>query len=312
MTKREIDICICTFQRPHILETLQSIAAMKANPDWAIHVIIADNDETPSSRKMIEAKQEAFPYPLTYIHAPSRNISIARNACLDKAKAPLVAFIDDDEIVSQNWLVEMVTRMEDTKAQAILGPVKAIYQDQCPTWIKEGDYHSNYPAYVDGKITTGYTGNLLFNQTAKPFKNKRFRLELGQTGGEDSMFFKEAYLAGAKIEYAPRAFVTEVIPHERATFSWLAQRRFREGQTHGMMIQEVESRNPFTAIKNIALAAAKSGFSFLVAPFFLPWRHRMNFWLFRGAMHAGVVAHLVGKNTLVQYGHNLKETTKSV
>jgi hypothetical protein len=32
-----------------------------------------------------------------YVHAPARNISIARNACLDAADAPLIAFIDDDE-----------------------------------------------------------------------------------------------------------------------------------------------------------------------------------------------------------------------
>ncbi len=312
MTKCEIDICICTFQRPHIVETLKSIAAMQIDPDWSLRVIIADNDETPSSKATIMPLEKELPFALIYIHAPARNISIARNACLDAAKAPLVAFIDDDEIVDENWLGEMLARLDATNADAVIGPVKAIYQESCPRWVKEGDYHSRAAVYVDGKIVTGYTANVLFDQTAKPFKDKRFRLELGRTGGEDSTFLKEAYLDGAKIEYAANAIVTEIIPHERTTFSWLAKRRFREGQTHGLMLQEMQKASAVHAFKNTGVAAAKAAISWLAAPFFFPWKHRMYFWLLRGIMHAGVASHLCGKATLVQYGENMQETMDGV
>ena len=306
MSKREIDICICTFQRPHIVETLKSLAAMNIDPDWSLRAIIADNDETSSSKESVEEAAKSLPFPLTYLHAPARNISIARNACLDESKALLVAFIDDDEIVEKNWLAEMLQRLDETNAHAVIGPVKAIYEENCPDWVKEGDYHSRAAVYVKDEIITGYTANVLFDQTSKPFKDRRFRLELGQTGGEDSTFLKAAYKDGAKIEYAENAMITEVIPHNRTTFKWLLNRRFREGQTHGMMLVE-EQQNP---IKSIALAAAKSAFSFIVAPFFILQKHRMNFWLFRGAMHAGVVSHLLGKATLIQYGHD-EETNKA-
>ena len=200
--KREIDICICTFQRPHITETLQSIAKMNIHDDVAVRVIIADNDETPSSQARVEENAKALPFPLVYIHAPARNISIARNACLDAAKANLVIFIDDDEVVDKNWLNAFLDRMDQTGADALIGPVKAIYLPSCPQWIIDGDFHSREAVYKNGEVVTGYTANLIFDQTAKAFKGKRFRVELGQSGGEDSCFLKEAYEAGAKLEYA--------------------------------------------------------------------------------------------------------------
>ena len=41
---------------------------------------------------------------ISYIHAPARNISIARNACVEAATGKWIAFIDDDELASENWL----------------------------------------------------------------------------------------------------------------------------------------------------------------------------------------------------------------
>jgi len=310
MTNREIDICVCTFRRPHIVQTLNSLAAMNTNADWSLRAIVADNDEIPSTKETIEAVAKNFPFPLIYIHAPARNISIARNACLDNAKAPLVAFIDDDEIVDESWLIEIVKRLDETKADAVIGPVKAIYEDNCPDWVRKGDYLSREAVYVNGEICTGYTANVLFDQTSMPFKGQRFLIELGQTGGEDSAFLKSAYQKGAKIEYAPNALITEVIPDERTKFMWLARRRFREGQTHGMMMNESSANGFFSLFKNIVKAAGKSLVCFAIAPFFIFKRHKFNFWIFRGCMHAGAVSYLFGRPTLILYGQQNNSTAK--
>ena len=311
MTKREIDICICTFQREHILETLKSIDQMNMDPNWFLRVIVADNDETPSSKEAVEAFAQNLSFPVTYTHAPARNISIARNACLNESKAALVAFIDDDEIADKKWLKEMLSKIDASKADAVLGHVKAIYLEDCPQWIIDGDFYSHSATYVRGEITTGYSGNLLLNQISEPFKGRRFSLELGQTGGEDSSFLKNAYRAGAKIEYAPNAIVSEIIPSERTTLSWLLRRRFRAGQTHGMMLEETTGKSFSAKVKNILLASAKSCISISAAPFFILKKHRFYFWICRAVMHAGVVAHLIGKATLVQYGQDSKEPSKS-
>src|SRR5262249_43890547 len=81
-----IDICVCTYRRAQVVETLRSLGRLDREPDWAIRVIVVDNDETPSAFELAEATAREMALTLTYVHAPARNISIARNAGLNAAK----------------------------------------------------------------------------------------------------------------------------------------------------------------------------------------------------------------------------------
>ena len=94
-TARDVDVCVCTFRRASVSDLLASLAKLET-PGWRVRVIVADNDDQPSARETVESAFAAFRLDGRYIHAPARNISVARNACLDAAQAPLVAFIDDD------------------------------------------------------------------------------------------------------------------------------------------------------------------------------------------------------------------------
>ncbi|TIX15341.1 MAG: glycosyltransferase, partial [Mesorhizobium sp.] len=80
---RSIDICVCTFRRPELADTLRSIAAMDRPAGFEIGVVVADNDDQPSAQALVKALAQELKLPIRYRHAPARNISIARNACLD-------------------------------------------------------------------------------------------------------------------------------------------------------------------------------------------------------------------------------------
>ena len=116
----------------HVTATLYSISLLAVEPTWIIRVIVADNDETPSALDIVEATARDCSLSVTYLHAPGRNISGARNACLDAATAPLVAFIDDDEVASPEWLAALVGTLEISNADVVLGPVQAVYRQTVP------------------------------------------------------------------------------------------------------------------------------------------------------------------------------------
>jgi len=288
-----IDIGLCTYRRVHVAETLRSLARLALPPDWKIRVIVADNDDTQAARELIEKTARENALDLTYIHAPAHNISVARNACLDAATAPLLAFIDDDEIADPAWLKALAAALDIEQADAVLGPVRAIYGPDCPDWIIDGDYFSTNPVWSADKIKTGYCGNVLLRRTSPALQNLRFREELGRTGGEDSVFFAALYCAGGKIAYAPEAVVTEIVPAARANFAWLLRRRFRTGRTHGLMLLQETGNCPFARVKNILLASGKFLFCLLLAAPNLIRPARLRFWLLRGALHAGVVVRLM-------------------
>ena len=68
-----IDICICTFRRSFLAQTLGSIAQLD-HDGHAIRIIIADNDHVSSARSLVESLREEVPFPITYLHAPAANI----------------------------------------------------------------------------------------------------------------------------------------------------------------------------------------------------------------------------------------------
>lgn len=289
-----VDICICTFRRPFLAETLRSVAGMGTG-GHDIRVIIADNDHEPTARDLVEAAEAGFPFPITYLHRPAANISIARNGCLDAACADYVAFIDDDEVVTPGWLEALLARAEETRATAVLGPVRAIYDGTAPRWMTEGDFHSTLPVFVNGVIRTGYTCNALLRWQA-PYSALRFDLALGRSGGEDTAFFYRLTGLGGTIAYAPDAVVEEPVPAERASMAWLVRRRLRVGQTHGMQLAG-------SRLAALPIVSAKIGCCLTMAgaTVFSPVHRRRN-WL-RAVMHMGVAAGILGARQAVHYGH---------
>jgi len=299
-----IDICICTYRRPHIVDTLRSVAALTLDDKWQIRVIVADNDKTTAAKPFIEAALIDADLDSLYIHAPEQNISIARNACLDVAKAALVAFIDDDEIVSPQWLSEMMKTLQETRADAVMGPVNALYRPSAPSWIRNGNFHSTLPVMTDGKIVTGGSGNVLMRIDAPAIAGRRFRIDLGKSGGEDSEFFSAISRAGGHIAYAENAIVTEEVPDNRATMGWLIKRRLRYGQTHGLLLLATGSSGVTIRLRHALIAGGKALFSLCMALLSVIKPDQMRFWILRGALHTGVVMHLLGGDTLEIYGRD--------
>ena len=160
----KIDVCVCTFRRPQLAETLRSLGAQRVPPGVAVRIVVADNDHVPSARRVVDALRADLPFELTYVHCPAANISVARNACLDAGEGDFLAFIDDDCIASAGWLAALLAAAEESGADAVLGPVRAIYADAAPGWMRRGDFHSTNPVRVRGEVLTGYTCNVLMRR----------------------------------------------------------------------------------------------------------------------------------------------------
>ena len=293
-----VDICICTFRRKQLAETVRSLDALTVPDGVEIRLIIADNDVSPSAEYLVRRLQAEGRHPILYRHAPAQNISIARNACLDAATADFAAFIDDDETASPGWLVALLAEAEG--ADAVLGPARAVYGPEAPDWMRRGDFHSTLPVWVNGEIRTGYTCNVLLRRASPAVSGRRFALSLGRSGGEDTAYFTGLTRAGGRIAYAEGAVVDDPVPANRATFAWLARRRFRMGQTHGRVV--IGDPRGMALARQVALAAAKAGVSFLVAVATAWSAPRRNRSALRGVMHAGVVSGLLGVTEITQYG----------
>ncbi|SEK87519.1 succinoglycan biosynthesis protein ExoM [Roseovarius azorensis] len=304
-----IEVCVCTYRRPQLRITLETLAALRAPDGFTLSVLVIDNDATPSARPLVDSIAETFPLPLRHVHCPEGNISIARNGALDHCRARYLAFIDDDEIASPDWLCALVEELRHTNADVVLGPVDAVYDETAPSWMRNLAIHSTRPVWVRGIIRAGYTCNVIIDRQAPAVRGRRFDPALGKTGGEDSLFFTEIQEAGGRIGYSERALVLEDVTPERLAYSWLLRRRLRMGQTHGRLLRRKIGTGRF--LGNLAAALAKATYCFGAAVLGGYDTTRRNAALLRGALHIGVLMGLTGMRELELYGAGQPHRAKS-
>ena len=292
-----VDVCICTFRRPQVTETLASVEAARRPENLRMRIIVVDNDDRPTAKSRVTEAAAAMTIPVRYLHIPGANISIARNAALDAADADWIAFLDDDEIAESEWLDTLIARQGATGADAVFGRSKAVYGPDAAAWLRVGDFHSQSPVTRRGTVETGHTCNALLRWNGAPWVGERFDPGRGRSGGEDTEFFFRLRRRGARYAIAPDSIVREAVPADRATLDWLLRRRFRIGQSHA------SSAKGFVAqVRLFGAAGVKSIYCHLRA---LPARRRMEaraFWLMRGRMHLGVCAGCLGLRQRRLYG----------
>lgn len=293
---------ICTYRRDTLGATLASLAGLDLPENVDLSVVIADNDTTPVARTRVTEHARTLPFRVDYLHAPERNISVARNAILDHAEQvdpQFLAFIDDDETVTPGWLKALLACHEDTGCGAVIGPVRADYGPGAPEWMRHGNVHDTEPDIdTEARAHTGYTCNLLLDRSDARLRALRFDLDRGQSGGEDTAYFARYLKAGGQIGFAPAAVVRETVPEDRARLSWLLRRRYRMGQTHGGLI--CEGLGLAGIIRQSVLATAKAGYCLITAA--SPDALKRNRALMRGALHVGAISGCLGGQHLQIYG----------
>ena len=300
MSSPLISVCICTFRRNSVRETIESIARQNVRPEITFEVIVVDNDVEPTARNLVEETAATFEtLDLTYIHAPARNISIARNACLDNAKGTWIAFIDDDEVAIEDWLQNHHDKAVRNNIDLSFGPVVSIYPDHAPDWIREIDLHSI--SVGDRRpILTGHTSNAFFKRQHPAIVSLRFNEERGRSGGEDTQFFHECFLGGATIDETKEAFVYEPVADNRLSLDWLVKNKFRSGITFGKVV--AYHRGLIGNLFKMVSSAVKVAYLMLLSLLTFGSKATRSRHYVRAIFHCGVVAGFFSVKEAEYYG----------
>jgi succinoglycan biosynthesis protein ExoM len=292
---RRIDVLICTHRRSHVGLTIASIHGQAVPDGVSLAIIVVDNDKLPSALPLVAAARTG-PWPITYVHAPGDNISLARNACLDASRADIVAFIDDDETAAPDWIARLLTRLDETGADAVFGPSIAVYPADAPDWMRAQDHHSNRPVRRAGVVETGHTCNALVRVKGVPWAADRFDLARGRSGGEDTEYFFRLARRGARFEIAGSAHVFEPVHPDRLDLDWLERRKFRMGQSYASLATGPAARAWLLIVTTAKIAYCRG------RKLAAPNAEVRAFWRLRAALHCGVQAACRGRRDITIYG----------
>lgn len=236
---RSVDVAMATYHRegglPELLPKLlaQGDTAMEAlGIDFEFRVIVVDNDPAGSARSAVATVEDAR---IHYVVEPNPGVTNARNRALSEAAdTDLLAFIDDDEIPHDDWLLRLLATRQEYGVDAVAGPVYPILEAEPETWVRaSGSYDQPHRAHLKtgDPITRAGTGNMLLDLRTVRRLGVRFDERFGMSGGEDSVFTQRLADRGARMVWCAEAVADHIVPRERATRRYLLERNYSLGNS---------------------------------------------------------------------------------
>ncbi len=288
---RHITVCICTFKRPALLKRLlDELAGQETGGLFTYSIVVADNDREESARAVVEACATSSPIRAVYCVEPEQNIARARNKTLENATGDYIAFIDDDEFPSRDWLANLLKTCVGRGADGVLGPVKPHFEEPPPKWATRGGFFER-PMHETGHridLKEARTGNVLFDRRILEGMKEVFRPQFG-TGGEDVDFFSRMMKEGRIFVWCNEAPVFESVPSSRCRRGYLLRRALLRGRN--------SLKNPVGRFGNITKSLVAVPLYALILPWLLlAGQHVFLKYLIKFSDHAGRLLALAGLN----------------
>lgn len=236
---QSIVVGMATFRRPELLTSLlprilDQIEHLRQEWDQPLQagVVVVDNDPSGSARETVLAIGDDR---IHYAIETEPGISSARNRVLREAgSADLLVLLDDDETPHEGWLLHLVTAHRAHRADAVSGPVRAVFDEPEDAWVAaSGTYleplRTGTPTGT--ALRRAATNNLLLDLRTVRAMGLRFDPRFGLTGGEDSLFTGQLTAAGGRLVWCAEALVDDIVPAARNTRRFQLHRRFAQAAT---------------------------------------------------------------------------------
>lgn len=235
-----VAICIATYRRPQGLKALiDSLNAQDLQGrDVRVTLVIADNAPDDRACAVLGDIAGLSHWPVIYVPEHNRGIVCARNRTLAEAPsdADYIAFLDDDETASGQWLGQMLATMALPDTVAAQGAVEPRYRQTPPDWVERLNLFRMGPYQQGESLPAAATNNAMADAAVIRRHALRFDPRFNITGGEDEEFFSRLrQVSGGVIRAAAQAVVWDDVPTSRVTMRWIGRRWFRMGNTLGRL-----------------------------------------------------------------------------
>jgi glycosyltransferase involved in cell wall biosynthesis len=120
IVQNHVDIVIPTRNRGALIEGALTSVCQSSYPTFTLWIVDQSDDD---ATKQVVAAHAAKDPRIRYLRATSRGANFARNEGVAMGTSELIAFIDDDCRVDEDWLTQMVAELEEPGVWAVFGRV---------------------------------------------------------------------------------------------------------------------------------------------------------------------------------------------
>jgi succinoglycan biosynthesis protein ExoM len=273
---------------------LAGLAVQRTDGLFTFSCAVVDNDPSASARPVIERLQPTLPIPIRYAVEPLRNIALVRNRALSLVNGEFLAFIDDDEVPGEDWLMRLWRTLQHFHADAAFGPVRPYFEGRPPAWVIRSRICER-PSQATGSTLhwrQTRTGNVLMRIALIAEDGVRFNPEYA-TGGEDIDFFRRASRAGRRFVWCDEAPAYELVPETRLHRRYYLKRAFLQGRVSSKYATEQLSALTMLGVAAKALLAMIA-YTCALPLLFLVGEHVGMKYLIKDCHHIGRLLAILG------------------
>ena len=240
-----ISIIICTHNRAHFLkDALQSLMNMKVSTECNVELLVVNNASSDGTTSVInEFFGNSKGFYVKSIFEPRLGKTYALNKAIRDASGEILAFVDDDHIVSDGYLDAFCKIAKENPSFGLFcGRILPNWDGTEPQWVHDNTLYPIRPFPVpcfdlgnkaievrEGMFTPG-AGNLFIRkyvfQTVGPFSEMLGPKGHNLNGGEDIEFIKRALRSGEKLLYVPEALQYHQVDKSKLTLSYLIKKAY--------------------------------------------------------------------------------------
>jgi glucosyl-dolichyl phosphate glucuronosyltransferase len=239
MPQLTLSIILPTYNRATSLKRAIAALLRQTAPPDTYEIVVVDNNSSDGTADVVTSFEDDR---LRLVPEPRQGLSFARNAGLDAARAPIVAFTDDDVEAAPDWVETIVSLLaRHPEMDGVGGRVLPAWEDGRPRWLTREHWaplalqdHGDVRRTFDRATPIGLIGaNVAFRRDmfdrVGRFSAEVQRVKDGIGSTEDHELLTRLYAAGGRMLYHPRMLVLARVQRDRCDRRY--HRRWHEG--HG-------------------------------------------------------------------------------
>jgi GT2 family glycosyltransferase len=206
-------------------------------------IFVAEGSTELLNRVKSYASQKDTPNLRVIFNHGEPGLSTARNLGIKKAKGDIIAFVDDDVVLSPNWAEEMVKAYKDDSIIGVTGPALPLWEDESMSWFPEEFYWIiSCTAWCDWdevtEVRNAWGMNMSFQREA--FKqcglfSNDFGFHKGPMAEDNEFSLRVRTKTGKSILYYPSARLWHRVHKYRVSQQFIKERAYWIGRSRRML-----------------------------------------------------------------------------
>lgn len=278
-----LTVVICTHNRATLLErVLASINEAQRPEQWDVGILVGANscgDTTHALLTDYQSQRDTNNWlPMDWFAEPTPGKSHALNNAMPRITSDIVAFVDDDHRIHDDYLTEVCRAAESyPQVDLFCGRILPDWDGSEPAWVHDQGPYRIYPLPVPrfdlGDEPRAVTpdiaipgGGNLFLRSPWLQRTGAFATDMGPVGhdlggSEDADWVLRALRLGARLQYVPRVVQYHYVDAKRLTISYLMRKAYkRTASTMGLhdpvIVERRVPRYLYRKLASYALSAA--------------------------------------------------------